>query len=91
MGSAVFIAIGTSIFNGDIVAKLKNFGIDDPTSLIHNFDFNKLDPELLARLRRLLSGAYNQQAWLLCACGVAQVLVVLLFWKKKAQIRVSDI
>lgn len=34
MGSAVFISIGTSIFNHHIVSKLEEFGIDDPTPLV---------------------------------------------------------
>lgn len=88
MGSALFIAIATSIFNGSVKSGLsKQLGIKDAGSFIDNsHGVQGLPPEILDVAWGILVQGYNREMWLVCGVGAAQVLTGLLMWKK-SQIR----
>ncbi|OTA80297.1 hypothetical protein M434DRAFT_38029 [Hypoxylon sp. CO27-5] len=90
MGSAIMVAISTSIFNDYVLSELSALGISDPSSLIETQNMTGIgaSSELQDETKRILSEGYNRQMLVLCACGAAQAVVALLMWKKN-QIRIA--
>lgn len=84
MGSALFIAIATSIFNGSIKSDIsKQLEIKDAGSFINNsHGVQDVPPEILDVVRGILVKGYNREMWLACGFGAAQALTGLLVWKK---------
>ncbi|KXX79724.1 Multidrug resistance protein 3 [Madurella mycetomatis] len=71
MGSAMFLAIATSVFNGYL-------GITGDNAA----DFAGVS-EQQEESRRMLSEGYNRQMLVLCAVSAAQIPATLLLWKRK--------
>lgn len=90
IGSAVMVAISTSIFNGFVLPRLSELGISDPDRVTepHSRSGTEIPPEVWDEARDILSQGYNRQMFVLCACGVAQAVVALLLWKRN-QIRIA--
>ncbi|KAK8064291.1 hypothetical protein PG996_008943 [Apiospora saccharicola] len=84
IGSAIVIAICTSVFNGNMRAKLSTV---EPSS----FDVNSvsdlgglasLPPNVQDTLKAWLSDSYNTQMFVLCGFAAAQVPAALALWKR---------
>jgi hypothetical protein len=82
MGSAIGLAIVTSVFNDYVGSQLLRLRINVPLSVIAT---HKASVSLAAQteLRGILSTGYNRQMLTLCAFGAAQVPAALLMWKRK--------
>lgn len=77
MGSAMGLAIATSIFNDYLAARFSNIAIIDVV------DGKQTFPEAFQEEARIvLSEAYNRQMLVLCAFSSAQILTTLLMWRK---------
>ncbi|KAI1088164.1 putative efflux pump antibiotic resistance protein [Rostrohypoxylon terebratum] len=82
MGSAMGLAIATSVFNGYVLPHLSILGIQDPAAaLITGQQF--LSADLQDEGRLILSEGYNRQMTVLCALSAAQIPAALLMWKRK--------
>lgn len=77
------VAITTSIFNAYVPSHLEELGIciSDPDHLIKT-NSQQEKSEVQDDARVILSEGYDRQMIVLCACGVAQVVVAILMWKK---------
>ncbi|KOS22229.1 Multidrug resistance protein 3 [Escovopsis weberi] len=69
MGSAIMVAVTTSVFNG----------LSQASSLVAA----GMTAEVEQLARQILSRGYNRQMYVLCACGAAQVPAAFLMWRKK--------
>ncbi|KAK8113577.1 MFS multidrug transporter-like protein [Apiospora sp. TS-2023a] len=85
VGSAIVIAICTSVFNGNMRAK---FGTVEPS---WSFDINSvgdlgglasLPLDVQDTLKAWLSDSYNTQMFVLCGFAAAQVPAALALWKR---------
>lgn len=88
MGSAIGLAIVTSVFNYHVGSQLSQLGISDPLTTVATQNRKPLPPALQDDIRSILSEGYNQQMLTLCAFGAAQVPVALLIWKRKQLVAV---
>ncbi|KAI1743096.1 putative efflux pump antibiotic resistance protein [Xylaria scruposa] len=90
MGSAVFLAIVTAVFNGYIMYQLAQLGVAGFNSItgLRSSSTQTLEPTLQDAVRRILSEGYNRQMLVLSASGAAQFLAAFLLWQEK-QIRVA--
>ncbi|KAI1453480.1 putative efflux pump antibiotic resistance protein [Annulohypoxylon moriforme] len=85
MGSAMGLAIATSIFNGYTLPRFASLGIQDPAAdLVTGQQF--LPPALQEEGRYILSEGYNRQMIVLCAFSAAQIPAALLMWKRKQMV-----
>ncbi|KAI2469978.1 major facilitator superfamily domain-containing protein [Annulohypoxylon bovei var. microspora] len=89
MGSTIFLAIATSVFNGYTKSRL--VGIADASDSVVLASLGKylisLPTQTQEEIRFVLAEGYNRQMLVLCGAAVAQVPVALLLWKKN-QIRI---
>lgn len=83
MGSAMGVAIVTSVFNYYVGHQLTQLGISDELTTAFAPNRGPLPPNLQEDIRGILTEGYNRQMLILCAFGAAQVPVALLFWKRK--------
>ncbi|CAJ2502464.1 Uu.00g098580.m01.CDS01 [Anthostomella pinea] len=85
MGSAVILAISTSVFNTytrPILQKL--LGVSDSDSLIQSgASLASLPQALQDQVRYTLGEGYNRQILVLCVSAALQIPFTLLMWKKK--------
>jgi MFS family permease len=81
MGSAIGIAVATSVFNGYVVSRFKAMGVEDlETDLLSgNVNSTHLMQE---GFRDILSEGYNRQMLMLCAFSAAQIPVAFLMWSR---------
>lgn len=80
MGSAIGLAISTSVFNSYTRPRLRDMlGEDGISSIRHSTNVSVLNDDV----RSTLAQGYNYQMTVLCAFAGAQVLAILLMWKKK--------
>ncbi|KAI0882850.1 putative efflux pump antibiotic resistance protein [Annulohypoxylon maeteangense] len=85
MGSAMGLAIATSVFNGYTLPRFAGLGIQDPAAdLITGQQF--LPAALQDEGRLILSEGYNRQMTVLCAFSAAQIPAALLMWKRKQMV-----
>ncbi|KAG8162130.1 hypothetical protein KVR01_007895 [Diaporthe batatas] len=88
MGSAVGLAIATSVFNGYTFSRLAGLGIN--SSLEDIITGQELLPVALRNeARHILSEGYNRQMLVLCAFSAAQIPTALLLWKRKHIVTVA--
>ncbi|KAI1087948.1 putative multidrug resistance protein fnx1 [Rostrohypoxylon terebratum] len=83
MGSAVGVAIGTSVFNGYISSPLEALGLVDPLSGLATGDLSMLSATMQAEAREILSEGYNRQMLVALAFASAQVPAALLIWRRE--------
>lgn len=90
MGSAIIVAVVTSIFNDYVLSQLSELDISDPASMLETQNKAAVSTasELQNEVRRIISEGYNRQMLVLCACGAVQVVAALLMWKKN-QIKIA--
>lgn len=88
MGSAIGLAIVTSIFNYHTGSQLRKLGVAEPLTLVITQPHKSVPHALQDDVRTILSNGYNQQMLTLCAFGAAQVPVALLLWKRKQLVAV---
>ncbi|KAI0509536.1 putative efflux pump antibiotic resistance protein [Xylaria bambusicola] len=90
MGSAIFVAIVTAVFNGYVMYQLAQVGVGDLDSIsgLGSQGHQPLEASLQDAVRRILSEGYNRQMLVLSASGAAQFLTAFLLWHKN-QIRVA--
>lgn len=82
MGSAVGLAIATSVFNGYTLHRLAGLGING--SLDDIVTGQELLPVAFREeARHILSEGYNRQMLVLCAFSAGQIPTALLLWKRK--------
>lgn len=90
MGSAIAIAIATSVFNsytGPRLADLVGQSSTGSSSLAGlSQTLNSLPPAIQTEVRLVLARGYNWQMIVLCACAAGQIPAALLLWRKN-QIR----
>ncbi|RYP64797.1 hypothetical protein DL770_009128 [Monosporascus sp. CRB-9-2] len=89
IGSAMILAISTSVFNSytrpQIAALL---GVSDSSSVLISGDsLEYLPRELQEQVRYTLAEGYNRQILVLCVSAALQIPASLLMWKKK-QVRI---
>ncbi|KAI0023771.1 MFS multidrug transporter-like protein [Xylariomycetidae sp. FL0641] len=82
MGSAMGIAIATSVFNGLTLPKFADIGISGGvTDLVTGQQPSGVT--LPDNVRHILSEGYNRQMLVLCGFSAAQLPVAFLMWKRK--------
>ncbi|KAJ4401503.1 hypothetical protein N0V82_010863, partial [Gnomoniopsis sp. IMI 355080] len=73
MGSAMGLAIATSVFNGYVLPRLKSLGIKDPALYLAN-GYSQLAPDALKmEIRSILSEGYNRQMMVLAGLSASQI------------------
>ncbi|KAH7131785.1 MFS multidrug transporter-like protein [Dendryphion nanum] len=82
LGSAVGLAIVTSVFNNYVGSHLPQLNLRDPAAAIAP-SHSQLPLETQYQIRKILSGGYNRQMLTLCALGAAQVPAALLMWRRE--------
>lgn len=85
IGSAIVIAVSTSVLNNYLRAQLPSLlgaSEDNPFQSLGK-DLASLPPDLQNEVRLLLAEGFNRQMLVLCASAAAQVPASLLIWKKK--------
>jgi hypothetical protein len=91
MGSAIVVAISTSVFNSYVrpqLASLLGLSVSGMDSLQSLSQYLGLLPvEVQENLRLTLAEGYNRQMLVLCVSAAAQIPAAFLMWKKE-QIRV---
>lgn len=83
MGSAMGLAIATSVFDSYVEPRLASIGITNPIEELTEVGFGQLQVALKDEARLILSEGYNRQMLVLCALSAAQIPAVLLLWKRK--------
>lgn len=85
IGSAIILAISTSVFNTYMRPRLHEIlGNSDTDSLIRSVDaITSLAPRTLSEVQRSLAEGYNRQMLVLCISAALQVPASLLMWKKR--------
>jgi len=85
MGSAIGLAIVTSVFNGYVRSELARLGIAASVTDLgsQRGQSSTLPPGVQDEVLNALSQGYNRQMLVLCAFGAAQLPVALLMWKRK--------
>lgn len=83
MGSAMGLAIATSVFNSYIEPRLANIGITNPIEELTKVGLKQFQIPLKDEARLILSEGYNRQMLVLCALSAAQIPAVLFLWKRK--------
>lgn len=85
MGSAIGLAIVTTVFNGVVRPKLEHIisfaqlgDLMQSTAVIEN-----LQPELQSRVRSIFAVGFNVQMQIMIGFGASQIPAALLFWQKK--------
>lgn len=82
MGSAIFLAIATSVFNGYIKSGLT--GVVDTSDLASLGKYlGSLPAQTQEQIKVVLAEGYNRQMFVLCGAAAAQFPAALLLWKKK--------
>ncbi|PQE06763.1 MFS multidrug transporter protein [Rutstroemia sp. NJR-2017a BBW] len=82
MGSAIGLAIATSVFNGYTLSHFADLGITvSMTDLITGQQ--SLPESVREDTRRILSEGYNRQMLVLCVVSAAQIPTAMLMWKRK--------
>lgn len=82
MGSAMILAISTSVFNTYARPQLESLvGVSDADILPRLLP--TLPQELQNQVRYVLAEAYNRQTLVLCVSSAMQIPVTLFMWKKK--------
>ncbi|KAK6210507.1 hypothetical protein LQW54_006115 [Pestalotiopsis sp. IQ-011] len=83
IGSAMILAVSTSVFNSYARQHLQAYtGLSDIGAAI-GASLASLSPEVQDEIRRVVSDAYNHQTLVLCASSVLQIPCSLMMWKKK--------
>ncbi|KAI0169916.1 major facilitator superfamily MFS-1 [Hypoxylon sp. FL1284] len=89
VGSAIAMAVSTSVLNGTIKSPLATLlgssGENELAAL--GQQLSSLPVDVQDEVRLILSKGYNRQMLVLCVCAAAQLPAALLLWKKN-QIRV---
>ncbi|KAI1117373.1 putative multidrug resistance protein fnx1 [Nemania sp. NC0429] len=86
MGSAIVLAISTSVFNSYVRPRLESqLGISDPDALTHILP--SLSKALQEQARHIVAEGYSHQILVLAVSAGLQIPATLLLWQKK-QIRV---
>ncbi|KAI0472610.1 putative efflux pump antibiotic resistance protein [Xylariaceae sp. FL0804] len=88
IGSAVGLALATTVFQRYLSVTFRQLGIDPASGLGLAGSLVELEPSSQEVLRQALGRAYNRQMLVLCIFSAAQVPCSLLMWKKE-QILVS--
>lgn len=83
MGSAIGLAIATSVFDGYVEPRLAGIGIIDPVDQLTNVGLGSVSQSVKDQARLTLSEGYNRQMLVLCALSAAQIPAALLMWKRK--------
>lgn len=83
MGSAVGVAIGTSVFNGYVSSRLQALGLADPLRGLATGDLSILSTTMQAEARDILSEGYNRQMLVALAFAAAQAPAALLIWRRE--------
>lgn len=85
VGSAIVIAISTSILNSYIRPELSTLlGISSNDSLLAlGQSLASLSDEVQTEVRHILAEGYNRQMLVLCASAAAQIPSGLLLWRKE--------
>lgn len=88
-GSAIVLAIGTSVFNGYTRARLQEIlGTSHPDALYSlGTSLSSMPTQTQEDVRLALAVGYNRQMLVLCGAAVAQVPIAFLLWKRN-QIKV---
>ncbi|KAI1382510.1 putative multidrug resistance protein fnx1 [Hypoxylon trugodes] len=89
IGSAMVLAISTSVFNGYTRPQLQSFlGVTDAGALLHvGGALTSLPPEIQEQVRQLLAEGYNHAVLVLCVSAALQVPASLLMWQRE-QVRI---
>lgn len=84
MGSAIFLAIATSVFNEYTNPRLSGIADTSDSGALTSLGkyLVSLPPQTQEQIRLILAEGYNRQMLVLCGAAVAQVPVALLLWKK---------
>ena len=85
IGSAIVIAISTSVFNSFMRPELATLlGLTD-TNVIASLGqgLSSLPDDVQIDVRLLLAKGYSRQMLVLCASSAAQIPAALLLWKRK--------
>ena len=83
IGSAVIMAISTSVFNSYVRPHLAAIlGRDDASLVVLGQALVSLPPDAQDSLRLVLAQGYNRQMLILCASAAAQLPAGLLMWTK---------
>ncbi|KAF2994210.1 hypothetical protein E8E14_000689 [Neopestalotiopsis sp. 37M] len=83
IGSAMILAVSTSVFNSYAREHLQAYtGLSDVGAAIGSH-MASLPPDVQVEIRRVLSEAFNHQTLVLCASSVLQIPCSLMMWKKK--------
>lgn len=86
MGTAIVLAIATSVFNSYTKPKLESILVDagDSNFLLSLGRYlNGLPLETQAAIKPVLAEGYNRQMIVLCICAVLQIPAALLMWQRK--------
>lgn len=85
MGSAIALAISTSVFNTYVRPRLGGLldGAQWDTSLVSGDSLAFLPPQLAEQVKATLAEGYNRQTLVLCISAALQVPASLLMWEKK--------
>ena len=84
IGSAISIAVCTSVFNSYVRPRVATFGFTSTDALVTlEQELTSLPLDTQHAVRRILAKAYNRQMLVLCASAAAQIPAGLLLWKKE--------
>ena len=83
MGSAMGLAIATSVFNGYVLSRIGNLGVGGLSITDLTTGQQSLPAIIQEDARHILSEAYNRQMLVLCGFSAAQIPAAMLMWKRK--------
>jgi len=83
MGSAIGLAVVTSVFNGYVRSRLDALGFHDGLAVLHSQALVSVTQAQRNDIRAILSQGFNKQMLTLCAFGAAQIPAAWLMWRKK--------
>jgi hypothetical protein len=84
MGSAVGLAIGTSVFNGYVSSSLGALGVTDALNSLASGDLSTTLPAAQqGMVQGILAEGYNREMLVALAFAAAQVPAALLIWRRR--------
>ncbi|KAF7912853.1 uncharacterized protein EAF01_001874 [Botrytis porri] len=82
MGSAIGLAVATSVFNGYTLSHFADLGINGSMTDLITGQSSLLE-SVREDTRRILSEGYNRQMLVLCVILAVQIPIAMLMWKRK--------
>ncbi len=84
IGSAIMIAVSTSVFNGFLRSRLGHLLQSSETNVLNTLaqELASLPSEIQTEIKLLLAESYNKQMIVLCASAAGQIPAALMMWQK---------